>query len=164
MKRRWTEEEETYLKANYDKMFLSVLAENIGRSYRAVRIKCIRMGLKLSDEEYRKRIIHSNMLRDYNNQSGKNNNNWKGGISINKSEYRILLDKKSPQKTKCRRKTSQLVRSGKIKKKPCIICSEIKVHAHHEDYNDPYKILWLCRIHHEDIHRGNLHIRSDLRN
>ncbi len=43
---------------------------------------------------------------------------------------------------------------GKIKKQPCSICGDEKSEMHHEDYSKPIEILWLCRIHHLELHNG----------
>jgi|TARA_Y100000310_G_scaffold230871_1_gene233423 hypothetical protein len=44
---------------------------------------------------------------------------------------------------------------GIIKRKPCEVCSELKVDGHHEDYSDPLGITWLCRKHHRIWHVEN---------
>lgn len=40
------------------------------------------------------------------------------------------------------------VLTGKIIKKPCQICGDIKTQAHHTDYNKPLNVQWLCFNHH----------------
>lgn len=41
------------------------------------------------------------------------------------------------------------LRDGRLTKEPCLFCSEVKVHAHHQDYNKPLDVIWLCpRCHH----------------
>jgi len=37
--------------------------------------------------------------------------------------------------------------------KPCEICNSYKTEIHHQDYNDPYDIIWLCRKHHKRLHQ-----------
>lgn len=37
----------------------------------------------------------------------------------------------------------------------CNKCGEEKVHAHHDDYDKPLKIRWLCTIHHKQWHSVN---------
>lgn len=44
------------------------------------------------------------------------------------------------------------VKVGIITKQPCAKCGSIKVEAHHEDYNKPLVVIWLCRQHHDEIH------------
>lgn len=57
---------------------------------------------------------------------------------------------------KVRTKTKELVKEGKIKKKPCHICGCKEVIAHHEDYGNPFDIVWLCEIHHKEYHQGKI--------
>jgi hypothetical protein len=45
------------------------------------------------------------------------------------------------------------VRSGTLKKMPCEVCGDIKAEAHHEDYDKPLDIRWLCRKHHRGRHK-----------
>lgn len=45
------------------------------------------------------------------------------------------------------------LRTGKLTKKPCLVCGEIKTQAHHEDYNKALDVTWLCVKHHNDIHK-----------
>src|SRR5215207_7580125 len=44
---------------------------------------------------------------------------------------------------------------GKLEKKPCQVCGNPKVDAHHEDYSKPLEVIWLCRKHHREIHKKN---------
>ena len=42
---------------------------------------------------------------------------------------------------------------GLINKKPCEICSNTKVEMHHNSYDAPTVIVWLCRKCHLLVHR-----------
>ncbi len=43
---------------------------------------------------------------------------------------------------------------GDLKVKPCERCGfALGVHAHHEDYDKPLEVVWLCRTHHAERHR-----------
>lgn len=44
------------------------------------------------------------------------------------------------------------VRMGRLTRKPCEICKDINVHAHHDDYFKPLDVRWLCQKHHNEIH------------
>lgn len=52
-----------------------------------------------------------------------------------------------------RSKARSAIRKGIIKESPCEICGEIKVDAHHDDYDKPLEIRWLCRKHHSEHHK-----------
>jgi hypothetical protein len=51
-------------------------------------------------------------------------------------------------KKNCREATHRLLKSGKLLKGNCEICSFKDVEAHHDDYNDPFNVKWLCKKHH----------------
>lgn len=44
---------------------------------------------------------------------------------------------------------------GIIEQSPCEVCGSDFALAHHDDYNKPLKVRWLCRIHHVEWHRNN---------
>jgi hypothetical protein len=64
-----------------------------------------------------------------------------------------LTIKRHPKKWKARCHLRDAVRVGKIKKQPCEICGEIKVEAHHDNYNKPFDVRWLCKDCHHKLHR-----------
>ena len=50
-------------------------------------------------------------------------------------------------------KVCKHLKRGNIVKGPCIVCGTTeKVQAHHEDYNKPFEIMWLCCKHHIQLH------------
>lgn len=59
--------------------------------------------------------------------------------------------KKFPEKNFARYTLRNAVRLGKIQKQPCEICGDPKVEAHHDDYNKPFEVRWLCRQHHCEL-------------
>ncbi len=53
-----------------------------------------------------------------------------------------------------RQRVNNALRSGLLVKRPCEICGTTdRVHAHHDDYNKPLDVMWLCPQHHHDRHR-----------
>jgi len=55
---------------------------------------------------------------------------------------------------KTRTKTKDLINKGKLPKKPCVVCQSHEVVPHHEDYSNPFKVIWLCEAHHKAYHDG----------
>lgn len=41
---------------------------------------------------------------------------------------------------------------GIIKRLACIKCGELKAEMHHEDYDKPLEVIWLCFRHHTELH------------
>lgn len=58
-----------------------------------------------------------------------------------------------PIKAKARMIVNNMITLGKLLRKSCTVCGEVKSEAHHEDYNKPLWIEWLCRKHHFIRHR-----------
>src|SRR3990167_453291 len=72
-----------------------------------------------------------------------------------KRENEVLNEEQHFRK-KVRSLTRYAVRTGKLYEEPCEVCGEEKVEAHHDDYNKPLDVRWLCRKHHDDHHRNEL--------
>lgn len=66
---------------------------------------------------------------------------------MDKREYRRLIHK-------AHGKYKYALKIGRLRKKPCEVCGERKVDGHHDDYNKPLKVRWLCKKHHRAAHRG----------
>jgi hypothetical protein len=63
-------------------------------------------------------------------------------------------------KVKARSTLNNAVAIGHIERKPCGVCGDVSVEAHHHDYNKPLDVTWLCRAHHEEMHHPHIHITS----
>lgn len=55
-------------------------------------------------------------------------------------------------KVMARQDTRNAVRDGVLEKQPCAICGSASSEAHHEDYDKPLDVIWLCRAHHAQTH------------
>ena len=73
---------------------------------------------------------------------------------------KVMRDPFLMQRNKIRNKTKKLIKTEKIKKKPCQIWNSKNSIAHHEDYTNPYKIIWLCEKHHKEYHEGKIAINK----
>ena len=59
--------------------------------------------------------------------------------------------KKDLVKNRARNKLEYAVNHGKILKQPCSVCGNVNSEAHHEDYLQPLKVVWLCKKHHGQL-------------
>jgi hypothetical protein len=58
--------------------------------------------------------------------------------------------------------TEEAIHRGRLEVKPCEVCGENgkyengirKVQSHHDDYNFPLRVRWLCQIHHHEWHKN----------
>lgn len=44
--------------------------------------------------------------------------------------------------------------SGALQKQGCEVCGSEVVDAHHDHYDEPLNVRWLCRRHHVRLHQG----------
>lgn len=58
-----------------------------------------------------------------------------------------------PEKWSAHIKVNNAIRSGKIHKKPCEVCGDVKSEGHHDNYSRPLDVLWLCSKHHKQRHK-----------
>ncbi len=56
------------------------------------------------------------------------------------------------KRLKCGSDFNHYLRDKKIKRKPCEVCGHPKTEGHHEDYDKPFKVKWLCFKHHRQVH------------
>ena len=72
-----------------------------------------------------------------------------------KKDYDADFRKNNPEQEHARHIVSHAIRAGVLKKEPCKICKSTEnINAHHYDSkNEPYKILWLCSKHHNQLHK-----------
>jgi len=67
----------------------------------------------------------------------------KAGVS------RYLRDKK---KVLARGIIFDMIRSGRMRRGTCMVCDQ-PGQAHHDDYDKPKEVTWLCNVHHRVLHR-----------
>ncbi len=69
-----------------------------------------------------------------------------------RKKQRLLSQQKqrenNPHKYLARQKVLRALSKGVLIKKPCEVCGNLKVEAHHEDYFKPLEIKWFCKKHH----------------
>ena len=59
--------------------------------------------------------------------------------------------KKHPERGRAHSAVERALRAGKLVKQPCEKCgSTHRVHGHHDDYDKPLEVRWLCPLHHAE--------------
>ena len=51
-----------------------------------------------------------------------------------------------------RRQTHAAIKAGRLVRGACEVCGDPNTHAHHDDYNKPLDVRWLCPPHHQEWH------------
>ena len=62
-------------------------------------------------------------------------------------------NEKNPHKKKAQGKVATAIRNGSLLKDVCKKCGHKNTQAHHENYNEPLNIVWLCKKHHMERHK-----------
>lgn len=74
-----------------------------------------------------------------------------------KSLERAIIYMETPEgkrKIEAQKLARAAIRKGEIERLPCVICgATYKLHAHHEDYDKPLDVVWLCVKHHHERHK-----------
>ena len=77
---------------------------------------------------------------------------WKANnpqaIAVMAKRYRS----KYPQRERAGNAIVTELRAGRMIRQPCELCGEVKVDGHHDDYDKPLEVRWLCRVHHVQLH------------
>ena len=60
--------------------------------------------------------------------------------------------KNNPEKHRANRLAQYAIKLGYIKRKECEMCGSKESIAHHPDYTKPLDVIFLCKIHHYEIH------------
>jgi hypothetical protein len=71
------------------------------------------------------------------------------------NEYLKNYKENNPKKARAHRMIAYHLRTGNIKRGNCEICGSEKTHGHHDDYDFPLSVRWLCAAHHKQWHNEN---------
>ena len=86
-------------------------------------------------------------LRKYNREYNKF---WRKKFGYHNEENSA---NRYPEKLLAGKKLRYAVKCGKIKRLSCAVCGSLKTQAHHPDYSKCLKVVWLCPIHHTQLHK-----------
>lgn len=102
----------------------------------------------LKDRAYRKKWRENNRDRQR-----KMTDDWEKNHPEKTNQYSSAFKKRNPSKNRAHSLVYFGVKTGKLIKTPCSVCGEERVQAHHDDYEKPYEVLWVCGAHHREIHK-----------
>lgn len=58
----------------------------------------------------------------------------------------------NPAKYDAHLAVQRAIKAGDLEKQTCEVCGAASVDAHHDQYEDPLQVRWLCRRHHTRFH------------
>jgi ribosomal protein S27AE len=85
--------------------------------------------------------------RAYDLKRAKEPERYKAATAISKKWRQA--DKR---RTQCHNAVTRALRSGTLVRHPCVRCGNEKSLAHHEDYDKPLDVVWLCQPCHKQRH------------
>jgi len=87
-------------------------------------------------------------VREYDRARGKESKRLKAATEITRAwraeDSRRVLAHSS---------VARAIRRGELVRQPCCRCGEQKSVAHHEDYDKPLEVVWLCQRCHKQRHK-----------
>lgn len=63
-----------------------------------------------------------------------------------------IYSNKNNKKIQAKNSVRKAIKKGLIIRKPCEVCGAHNSHAHHDDYDYPLMVRFLCAVHHKQWH------------
>lgn len=87
-------------------------------------------------------------VREYDRNRGKTIERIKLAAEITR-EWRS----QDLRRLRAHNKVARAIKNGLLVREPCVRCGETKSLAHHEDYDKPLDVMWLCQPCHKNRHK-----------
>jgi len=100
------------------------------------------------DDSNKHREANLEKIRAYDRRRGKLAHRIAKNTEVNRA-WRA----EDKRRQKAHYAVSKAIRNGRLHVLPCIRCGEIKILAHHEDYDKPLDVMWLCQPCHKQRHK-----------
>lgn len=72
--------------------------------------------------------------------------------------------RRNPKKRKAQIAVGNAIRDGRLIPLPCEVCFNTHdIQAHHDDYNKPLEVRWLCAKHHKEVHANMPQLKHEQR-
>tara|TARA_R110000868_G_scaffold96010_2_gene264110 strand:- start:2285 stop:2710 length:426 start_codon:yes stop_codon:yes gene_type:complete len=94
------------------------------------------------------RLKNLEKVRQYDRERGKNPDRIKANTEITR-----IWRAEDFRRRKAHYSVSQAIKKGILIRQPCCRCNETKSLAHHEDYDKPLNVMWLCQPCHKQRHK-----------
>ena len=80
------------------------------------------------------------------------NNRYHSSISDRRAAKTRQYRERNPLRRAAHQAVQTALRNGSLVRRPCAVCGATRAHAHHDDYNKPLAVAWLCHPHHMERH------------
>ena len=65
----------------------------------------------------------------------------------------VVMESPATPQMKARAALNNAIRRKLITRKPCEKCGDQKTQGHHPDHSKPLSVVWLCKKHHDELHK-----------
>jgi len=96
--------------------------------------------------EHRKKNIDK--IREYDRKRAKNPERQAANIVVNRA-----WRNEDKRRQKAHSQVAKAIRNGVLVRQSCVRCGEKNSLAHHEDYDHPLDVMWLCQPCHKQRHK-----------
>lgn len=87
-------------------------------------------------------------VRAYDRARSKEPERVKANVEINRA-WRA----EDARRVRAHNAVARAIRAGELVRQPCCRCADAKSVAHHEDYDKPLEVMWLCQPCHKQRHK-----------
>ena len=94
------------------------------------------------------RLKNIDRIREYDRIRGKNPQRVKATTEITKA-----WRNEDKRRSYCHSVVARAIKNGELIRQPCIRCGAEKSLAHHDDYDKPLDVMWLCQPCHKQRHK-----------
>lgn len=94
------------------------------------------------------RAANLERIREYDRERGKIPERIKANTEVNRA-WRA----EDKRRQLAHIAVARAIRNGTLVRHPCVRCGEAKSVAHHEDYDKPLEVMWLCQPCHKQRHK-----------
>ena len=94
------------------------------------------------------RLKNIDYYREYDRERAKNYVRQQASSEISKA-WREADKRRSV----CHSTVARAIKLGELVRQPCVRCQNEKSLAHHEDYDKPLEVVWLCQPCHKQRHK-----------
>jgi ribosomal protein S27AE len=94
------------------------------------------------------RLLNLEKIRTYDRNRAKLPHRAASNVEINRA-WRA----EDKRRAVAHSAVSRSIKKGDLTRLPCVKCGEVKSLAHHEDYDKPLDVMWLCQPCHKQRHK-----------
>ena len=93
------------------------------------------------------RLLNIDKVREYDRKRALLPHRVKMAANVNK-----IWRQEDRRRVRCHNAVSRAIRRGALERLSCEVCGSTKTVAHHDDYDKPLAVRWLCQAHHKQHH------------